>query len=590
MTIEVTDESASIPTPSSLALIRAVIGLAQGLVLYLLYRAQETHTWPATDGMVFAPILLVSVFVPLLILAGLNSLRLRTLIFWTLLATITLAGLALHDIVRELYQAHGSTLRIVPSPTLLWFTAAALFIAHALVTAGDADRKIIASYPRYFDVSWMHGVQIALGLTFLGLFWALLFLGAALFELIQIKSLTETIRRPWFYVPATTLVFAISIHVTDVRADLVRGARTLTLTLLSWLMPLMAALAAAFLLSLFFTGLEPLWNTRRATYLLLAAAAALILLINAAYQDGTRDTASVLRYTGYLAAAALVPLVALSAYGVAIRINQYGWTPDRVIAVACIAVTACYAAGYAVTALASRPWLRWLEATNVFAAFVILAVLLALFSPIADPARISVADQLRRLESGQTPPNKFDFRFLRFDAGRYGREALEKLAGNREGPHAADIAQRAEQALRMRNRIALPEPLSPAARASNITVFPHGQVLPGSFLSQDWSTTAARGPLPACLTGLTAFAWCEAVMVDVDGDGQSEVLLFPVPTGVAVAFTFKNSRWESLGVVTNQHCPGVREAIRTGHLQPLEPVFKDIDAGGQRLRISVGCK
>jgi hypothetical protein len=355
-------------------------------------------------------------------------------------------------------------------------------------------------------------------------------------------------------------------------------------------MPLMAALAAAFLLSLIFTGLEPLWNTRRATYLLLAAAAALILLINAAYQDGTRDTASVLRYTGYLAAAALVPLVALSAYGVAIRINQYGWTPDRVIAVACIAVAACYAAGYAVAALASRPWLRWLEATNVFAAFVILAVLLALFSPIADPARISVADQLRRLESGQTPPNKFDFRFLRFSAGRYGREALEKLAGNREGLHAADIAQRAEQALRMQNRTARLEPLSPAARASDITVFPHGQVLPGSFLSQDWSTTATRGPLPACLTGLTAYAWCDAVMVDVDGDGQSEVLLFSTPSGVAVAFTFKNSRWEQLGVVSNQHCPGVREAIRAGHFQLVEPAFKDIDAGGQRLRISVGCK
>jgi hypothetical protein len=45
-------------------------------------------------------------------------------------------------------------------------------------------------------------------------------------------------------------------------------------------------LALGFVLALPFTGLEPLWGTRRATGILIASSAALILLINTAYRSG----------------------------------------------------------------------------------------------------------------------------------------------------------------------------------------------------------------------------------------------------------------------------------------------------------------
>jgi hypothetical protein len=73
---------------------------------------------------------------------------------------------------------------------------------------------------------------------------------------IRIRYLIELIERPWFYAPATTVVLAYAIHVTDTRTELVRGVRTLTLTLLAWLLPMMTALALAFLLALPFTGLN----------------------------------------------------------------------------------------------------------------------------------------------------------------------------------------------------------------------------------------------------------------------------------------------------------------------------------------------
>jgi hypothetical protein len=116
----------------------------------------------------------------------------------------------------------------------------------------------------------------------------------------------------------------------------VRGVRTLASTLLSWLLPLTTLIAAGFLAALLFTGLDPLWATRRAASLVLAIAAVLIVLINAVYQDGEREhpAAFILRSAGIVAAVALTPLVAIAAHAVMLRVNQYGWTLERVFAAA----------------------------------------------------------------------------------------------------------------------------------------------------------------------------------------------------------------------------------------------------------------
>ena len=389
-------------TIQSTPLARLAVGLLQGGALWFLQRALDAKSWPATDGLLFAPLLAVALFVPIAVLLGLGNLRPRTLAMWTVLATALCVGLATYDIFRD--PTGGTAVdRIVPSPKLWLALGAVLFASHSLIESGDTDRKLVASYARYFDVSWKLAVQLALAAGFVGVFWAVLFLGAELFRLIKIEFLTELIKRPWFSIPITTLVFASAIHVTDVRADLVRGARTLSLTLLSWLLPVLTLLTVAFLSALPFTGLEPLWSTRSATFILLTAAVALVFLINNAYQDGgpERQVGAVVRYSGTIAAFTLVPLVALAAYGLSLRVDQYGWTPDRIIVLACIVVAACCALGYALAAVLRGPWLRSIEPTNILAALVVLAALLALTTPIADPARLSVADQVARLESGQ---------------------------------------------------------------------------------------------------------------------------------------------------------------------------------------------
>ncbi len=295
-----------------------------------------------------------------------------------------------------------------------------------------------------------------------------------------------------------------------------------------------------------------------------------------------------MRYSGRAAALALVPVVALAASGLALRVGQYGWTPDRIIALACIVVAGCYALGYAFAAVRGGAWLQSIEVTNVATAYVVLAVLLALLTPVADPARLSVTDQVARLESGKIAPDQFDFVFLRFLSGRYGEQALEQLKTNQDGPDAVRISQKANEALDWRTRSQARENIpraTPQTRVANITVL-NSPALPDSFVQQNWE---AMPPvfLPRCLT---ANAKCEAILADLDGDGTPEILLFTAPTGPAAAFhSIADGKWAFLGAIANANCAGIREALRARMFETVAPLLKEIEVNGQRLRVTSEC-
>ena len=376
------------------------------------------------------------------------------------------------------------------------------------------------------------------------------------------------------------------------RANLVVGGRTLLLTLLAWLLPVMAALVLTFLLVLPLTGLEALWHTRHATGILLAAITALVVLINAAFQDGAPDqrTPLAIRVAEVVASVILLPLAVLAGYGLMLRVGQYGWTPDRILAAACIAVASFHAAGYAFAVLRAPRTLRPIAATNVGAALLTVGVALALLSPLADPARISVADQLARLRAGKADPERFDYKFLRFDAGRYGKAALEALAANPPGPQPEVVAERARAALAATysfQLLAKPAPVITAERRlANITVvFPAGRALPEGFTARNWQEAKEhrRASLPACLT---AEAACNAVLVDLDGDGRDEILLFNPGGWRSTAFGQQaDGAWAVLGPIANASCRGASDALKAGDFRLVTPALKQIEVAGQQLSV-----
>lgn len=572
---------AHLDSRNGLAAVRLAIGLVQGAVLYLLYRAAApggaaNAVWPATQPELFAPLLLVALFLPVMLLAAVGRLRPRTLAIWTVGAAAGLALLGWHDVASRHLAPHEGMPFI--RPVVFPFAAAALFIAHHLIVPADRARRWIAEFADYFDTAWKAGVQLALSIGFTGAFWVLLFLGSALFQVIGLDFLSDLINEAWFAIPVTTLAFALAVQLTDVRDGLIRGVRTVALMLLSWLLLVITVLVAGFLAALPFTGLTGLWETGSATALVLASAAALIILINTAYQDGRPDNLPplALRIAARVAAVLLVPLIGIAFWGLALRIGQHGLTPDRIVATACAVVGAVYAGGYAFAALAPfwrrQPWMQPLERTNVVAAVLSVALIVALFSPLLDPARLSVADQTARLQRGAVKPADFDYAFLRFESGRAGQAALTRLAASSD----AEIARRAKEAQKAENAYDLRRETNPRTppRATVIAAWPATASLPADFLKP----SPAGDPRYGC----NAEGACLATLVDLNNDDRNEILL--ADHWRFTLFAETDGAWKQVGAFTNDLCPGQgrtdpRELIRTGQVKPTPPAWPSLNLG-----------
>ncbi|MYN08733.1 DUF4153 domain-containing protein [Pseudoduganella aquatica] len=570
---------------------RIAAGLLQGLGVYLLHLAVVSKAWPATSPLLFLPLLMACVLLPVLLISGLGHLQGRKLAAWLALAALAVVAFALHDAWRNAgapgYAGPEGQVRL-PSALVSVFSAAFCFIAHSMVKAGAQDERWLASYATYFETAWKLFIQCAFSAMFVGATWAMLALGSELFMLVKLSFLHTLLGKAWFIAPVMCFAFACAMHITDVRPAIVRGIRTLLLVLMSWLLPVTVLLLGGFLCTLPFTGLDALWKTGHATAVLLGADAMLVVLINAAYQNGEveRSVAPLVRLAARVGAMLLLPVMAIAVYALALRVGDYGWSSDRIIAAACLLVGTFYAVGYAFGAWRRDAWLPTLATTNVGAACLVLAVLFALFTPLADPARISVNSQMARLESGAVKADKFDYEYLRFEGARYGRAALEslKLAGGPDGPQKRAGAA-AALATDYRSWRAPAEMAVAVDISTNLAVWPQGSRLPDGFPLRSWTARNLHGALaPRCLREQGAH--CDAFLLDLTGDGKPEVVVVGTELSDSSAVLGEQGgKWEQVGSLPYAlaGCAPLLAKLKAGEVRAVAKPMMDLEVGGQRI-------
>ena len=572
---------------------RLLIGVLQGLALYLIYQAAESGLWVAGNSALFAPLLLVMTLVPVLLISALGHMPSRTLWRWLVPAATVLALLGFYDIWRGIGAPYWDTQKFAedaryPSPQLWLHAVAGFFIAHAMVGATVLDGRRIAGYRSYFESATKLLIQFAFAAVFTGIIWLVLLLGAALFDMIKLAFLKNVLDEPWFAIPVTTFAFAYALHITDVRPAIVHGVRSLVLVLLSWILPVAVLLIGGFLLALPFTGLEPLWATKAATALLLAASAVLAVLINAAFQDGSvsSEVALPIRIGAKIAALLILPLALIAAYALSLRVGQYGWTVDRLVAAFCLVVALCCGAGYFWAALRSPQWLSRIAPVNIFTAFILLFLLLAIFSPVLDPARISVNSQMSHFKAGKVSADKFDYDYLRFQGQRFGSAALKDLAATSSGKDAAVITMKAKAALE-KDALwnAQPQKIDRKLLALNLGVRTPGQVVPESFLAQNWQESIKDNAwkYPDCLhdSGKS----CDVFLVDLTADGVSEVLIRQ-EVGPLFVFRLSQGGWEHEGNISVPHdCGPINDALRLGRIAAAPAQMADAVIAGSHYRL-----
>lgn len=384
-----------------------------------------------------------------------------------------------------------------------------------------------ASYDALFERAWQNGLSLALALAFTGLTWMLLWLWAELFQLVDIDFFRDLFREEAFIALATGCLFGFGVLIGRTQHRAIQVTRQVLFAICRGLLPLLSFIAVLFVLSLPFAGLEALWKTRSATWLLVIVSLLLVVFTNAVYQHDSERAAYPMWLRRLVDASLLaLPVYAgLALYAMGLRIAQYGWTLERFWG-ALVVVTVCgYALGYALSVLRRRGrWLQPIERVNRWMCWVVLAVALLANSPLLDGVRISVASQVARLQADPAAINARDALALRFEFGRRGVDALRDLQQDpvlaKDTRAVSVIKDALARETRWSDGGLLDDGLRDLAALQRHLVLVKGSPAPDA----DWWAAVLERSL-ADSQCLDVDENCVALRRDLDGDGTDEMLL-----------------------------------------------------------------
>ncbi|WP_265562536.1 DUF4153 domain-containing protein [Sphingomicrobium arenosum] len=338
----------------------------------------------------------------------------------------------------------------------------AVLVAAPFFQAARDEGRLVRDFAPLHHYGWTDAVIGFSALLFTGLTFALLWMLAALFDSIGIDVLRDLLENEQAAWAIAGFAFGGAVGMLRERDRLFGGLLKLVMVVLAVLAPLMAITLALFLVALPITGFARLWESGLPeTPLLLASAAWGLLLANAVFGTGEGDEPArpSLKWSAFTLTLVILPLALLAAVSMGLRIEQYGWTPDRLWGAIVIALALAYGFAAAWAAWKGRGDFAPFRRAQVSLGFVVVGLALFLALPILDFGAISTRSQLARLESGEVTPARFDYRAMAFDFGPEGRAALERLKSD----DRALVAELATKALQSDNRWELEQEIEVAA-------------------------------------------------------------------------------------------------------------------------------
>ncbi len=442
----------------------------------------------------------------------------------------------------------------------------ALSIATPFVAVWLEDRNAWRNYAELFDVTWTIVVRYAAAWLFVAVFWGVVFLSNALFEIVGISIIEDflDIEGVPYVLSGLTLGLALSV-VYELR-DYV--SPFLILRLMRLLIPVVLVVIAVFIAALPFRGLSGLFGDLSAGGTLMAMAIGGITLITTALDrdDEAAISMRVMRLATQALALLLPVLGVLAFWAVSLRIQQYGWTPNRMAAAAAAALIGVYAFLYAVAVLwqmfgiatkGAGDWMARIRRANVVMALVIVGLSLLWLSPVLNGERISARSQVARYMAGEAKADQLPLWEMAHRWGTAGQDALTTLAAieNEDQKTLTDLIEKAQStsSIYAYNRASTNTKFSNgiAILRANLTVIPSNIVLGEDVFAEvnyfhglkDWEWTCKDAVAPGCVL----------FIADLDSlnTGKEGFIFRPyVPTGsafIAERITFTNDRVRKSG-------------------------------------------
>ncbi|EIN8657700.1 TPA: DUF4153 domain-containing protein [Citrobacter freundii] len=564
-------DSAEISRTTRLGMI--FIGLLQGALCYLLM----TYLVPHNDGWLFYG-MPATIAITSALLLTVVSFKQRALWYWMALIFVVVLAMSawlkwqVEDSDKwrqhEVFMFYGWRLLLMAMLALPW-------IQYSLHVSREQAR-----YPHFYRQLWLNALTLLIVFFANGLFWLVLLLWSEMFKLVGIPFFsTLFFDTDWFGYVAFGLITALAAVLARTQSRLVTAVQKLLTFIATGLLPLVALLALMFILTLPFTGLEVI-SQRVSAAGLMSTLTLLLLLLMAMVREPQKEA---LPYPGALrylikCAVAVTPIYTLIAgWALWVRIQQYGWTPERLYGVLVVVVLLVWSFGYLASILRrGRNPLELQGPVILGVSLLALGLLVLLSSPVIDAWRISVNSHMGLYHSGKIKPDQVSL-YMLDHSGKPGRAALEALqkdvAFNQDSKRRRDL-----NSLLQGSRDPVKE-LTATQLVSKVVIAPGSEKPDDAF----WTFVKAQGYR---ITSCAEQNACVLVSQDLNADGHPEQVLYAFGDGESLVFGMQKNKWDLLAVARlpeGFNKDKLLQAVANQQLGSAPRIWRDITIDGKRL-------
>lgn len=422
--------------PKSFIIILAVL---QAIALTLLYSSIENNVWPATSPTWLVSLITFSMSFPLLMLMTVNKNNIKTSLLLILPFSLLLSLLGAYVGFQQEPQEYVSNNTLMS--VFIFTSLIAGFKGLMYIQQFGSSENV--SYSRLFKLSWRNFIIFGECWLFVLIFWGILNLGAALFDILDIEFFSELLRNEWFWIPTLTLAFAFASVIFRKLLNIEDNIAFLLQTLIKFLLPVLSVISLGFLATLPFTGLNKLWETGSGSLLVMWLQVLTLFFVNTVYKDDSsvRPYHMLLHRLVFISVALLPVYSVISAYGIYLRVEQHGLTVDRCWGILIWFLLACFSFSYLVGIITKRDnWLEPLSKINIVMGWVVLVSMLAVNSPLLNFQSLSTNSQIARLDADKVTIEKFDYYYFEYSLGRQGYLAMQLLKQKIETSHPEQYA------------------------------------------------------------------------------------------------------------------------------------------------------
>ena len=549
------------------------VGLLQGTLCYLLM----TYLAPHNDGWLFYG-MPATIAITSALLLTVVSFKQRALWYWMALIFIVVLAMSVwlkwqvedSDKWRqhEVFMFYGWRLLLMAMLALPW-------IQYSLHVSREQAR-----YPHFYRQLWLNALTLLIVFVANGLFWLVLLLWSEMFKLVGIPFFsTLFFDTDWFGYVAFGLITALAVVLARTQSRLVTAVQKLLTFIATGLLPLVALLALMFILTLPFTGLEAI-SQRVSAAGLMSTLTLLLLLLIAIVREPQKEA---LPYPGalrYLIKCSLIvaPIYMLIAgWSLWVRIQQYGWTPERLYGVLVVVVLLVWSFGYLASILRrGRNPLELQGPVILGVSLLALGLLVLLSSPVIDAWRISVNSHMGLYHSGKIKPDQVSL-YMLDHSGKPGRAALEAL--QKDVAFNQDSKRRRDLNSLLQGRRDPVKELTATQLVSKVVMAPGSQKPDDAF----WAFVKTQGYR---ITSCAEQNACVLVSQDLNADGHPEQVLYAFGDGESLVFGMQKNKWDLLAVATLPEGftkDKLLQAVANQQLGSTPRIWRDITIDGKRL-------